>query len=386
MRPIFTALLILLLVACGCENRRPVGALPDGKPLPAPRQFQPGNSGGGSGNSGVDPSQFQLLEVAGLTMVLPASWQRDPVESQMRAAQFTIPAAANAGPGEMVVFHFGAGQGGPAAANLDRWLNQLKDAHDVDRAEATVNGLKFSLIRGNGTWAPGAMGPNAPAPPPLENAGLIGVVIENGPEGTVFVRMTGPRATVAECGPALDLLIRATRRSDDADAGMPQTQPTSGGNGSTLNAAGVELQIPAGWQSEPPISNMRLAQFVVRAADGGANGEVVIYHFGADQGGSASDNLTRWLGQLTNAHDVERDAKSVNGLAVSILRAHGGYAPSPMPGIPATDPIPDAGLVGVVVEGGPQGTVFIKFTGPRATVDANRGAIDDLIASLRPVR
>ncbi|MGE3854346.1 MAG: hypothetical protein AB7K09_21630, partial [Planctomycetota bacterium] len=69
---------------------------------------------------------------------------------------------------------------------------------------------------------------------------------------------------------------------------------------------------------------------------------------------------------------------------VSTLRAAGAFAPSAMPGAPAADPIADARMVGVVVEGGAHGTVFVKFVGPRESVDAIAGAIDTMIANLRP--
>ena len=47
--------------------------------------------------------------------------------------------------------------------------------------------------------------------------------------------------------------------------------------------------------------------------------------------------------------------------------------------------MPDYRMLGAIVEG-PQGSIFIKFTGPAKTVAANRAAFDKMLESLGPVR
>ena len=61
------------------------------------------------------------------------------------------------------------------------------------------------------------------------------------------------------------------------------------------------VPVPAHWQAQPPASSYRLAQFRVPAAPGATDGEVVVFHFGAGQGGSAAANIERWSSQFTGA-------------------------------------------------------------------------------------
>ena len=42
-------------------------------------------------------------------------------------------------------------------------------------------------------------------------------------------------------------------------------------------------------------------------------------------------------------------------------------------------------MLGAIVEG-PEGSIFIKFTGPAKTIAANQPAFDKMLASLEPVR
>src|SRR5215831_14713948 len=67
------------------------------------------------------------------------------------------PVAAAAADGEAVVFHFGPGQGGTAAANITRWTSQFTgpDGGPVSpkRETFTVGGLPVTLVELTGTYA-----------------------------------------------------------------------------------------------------------------------------------------------------------------------------------------------------------------------------------------
>src|ERR1700733_14727866 len=54
--------------------------------------------------------------------------------------------------------------------------------------------------------------------------------------------------------------------------------------------------VPEGWKSVAPSSPMRKAQLEI--ARGPEKAEVTFFHFGADQGGSAADNVARWFAQF----------------------------------------------------------------------------------------
>lgn len=155
------------------------------------------------------------ISVAGLTFTVPDDWTEDTPGSPMRVAQYSLP--GEAGAAELVVFYFGVGGAGPTQANIDRWVGQLRNPddphapaeHETDRFEQ--NGLTISTARVKGTYAPPAMGPMAPAARPQEGYALHGIVVEGGPQGSVFVKVTGPEATVTAQRPAIESFTRSAR-------------------------------------------------------------------------------------------------------------------------------------------------------------------------------
>src|SRR3954471_8737701 len=72
------------------------------------------------------PATFKAGE---FTFTRPVKWEWAPASSAMRKAQLRVPAAKGDG-ADVVFFYFGEGGGGGTQANVDRWLNQFKDAHD----------------------------------------------------------------------------------------------------------------------------------------------------------------------------------------------------------------------------------------------------------------
>ncbi len=151
------------------------------------------------------------------------------------------------------------------------------------------------------------------------------------------------------------------------------------------SGAGVRWTMPTSWKAEAQRA-MRLATYTVTPS-----GECGVYYFGPGQGGSVDANLDRWIGQFLQADGkpskaAAKIAKStVHGMPVTTVDVSGAYTgmggPTAQPG-PA---MPDYRMLGAVVEG-PQGSIFIKFTGPAKTVAANQAAFDKMLASLDPVR
>lgn len=159
------------------------------------------------------PLQAQTT-VAGLTFKAPSSWQTAVPSSPMRAAQWNIPAKGqDSDAGEVVLFYFGAGQGGDAASNVQRWLKTLTGATggkvEGEIKERKVSGLKVTEVVAYGTYASGM--PMAAVPPvPKPNYGLAGVIIE-GPQGNVFVRLVGPEALVKAQLPAFRQFVDSAK-------------------------------------------------------------------------------------------------------------------------------------------------------------------------------
>jgi len=150
-----------------------------------------------------------------------------------------------------------------------------------------------------------------------------------------------------------------------------------------LSVADLRMSAPEEWLSKPSSSSMRVAQYEVPGKAGAA--EAVVYYFGAGQGGSVDDNVARWFGQFTpdaGAKDIAsvREKREAGEAKVTVVRARGVYQ-SGMPMGPKT-PKPGHALYGIIIES-PQGPVFVKLTGPAATVDAAAAGCEALIKSIR---
>ncbi len=154
------------------------------------------------------------FQVAGVSFVPPTGWQSVPASSSMRAGQWRVPALKGGEVGEVVVFYFGQGQGGDAAANLDRWRNQVTTPQGAPvQGEVTTresDGLKITRLVSFGTYSGMSMMPGVPSAPKA-GYGLIGVVVESG-QGNVFIRLTGPEALVKSQMTVLEQMLRSVKR------------------------------------------------------------------------------------------------------------------------------------------------------------------------------
>jgi hypothetical protein len=143
--------------------------------------------------------------------------------------------------------------------------------------------------------------------------------------------------------------------------------------------------VPAHWQPHPPSSQFRLAQFRVPAAPGATDGEVVVFHFGAGQGGSAAANIARWSSQFTGADGLPVQPRvetlRVGGLPATLAELNGTYARA-LAGVPAA-PRGGQTLLAAVVEA-PEGNVIFQLHGDRATVEANRAAFLAMVTGWKP--
>lgn len=152
---------------------------------------------------------------------------------------------------------------------------------------------------------------------------------------------------------------------------------------SAESVAGLKWVAPAGWvnQGSRP---MRAATYTVALAAGDHEGaECAVYYFGPGQGGSVTANIERWKGQFTQGGKpapARVHQRRIHGLAVTTIDTSGDY--SGMGGPLAASPTVKAGyrLLVAIVEG-PQGNVFLKFTGPLKTMAANQRQFEQLLDS-----
>ena len=128
---------------------------------------------------------------AKLVFALPAAWVAEQPGSAMRLAQARIPGPAGAA--ELAIFPF-AGGGGPAEANIERWIGQIdQPAAPPRRGSFSTHGLAISWVEVAGTMKASTvgMGPATARP----GSRLLGAVVE-GPGGPWFVKATGPEKTI----------------------------------------------------------------------------------------------------------------------------------------------------------------------------------------------
>jgi hypothetical protein len=162
----------------------------------------------------LTPDKLKTHTAAGLEFVFAREWVFKLSNSPMRAAEISMPAANEADGGvEVVVFYFGQGQGGTAEANITRWIGQVEPMPGWPPTlyQSRPNGLVVSEVVVRGNYTPTAMGPAAPAPTPIKDAVLYGIVAEGGPLGSVFIRATGTIKAMDAARPGLETMVQLLR-------------------------------------------------------------------------------------------------------------------------------------------------------------------------------
>ena len=204
-----TSLLAALLPLTACGKGETAAAAPESGPAPAaahaPAGGAPHGGGAGAAKAKIEGSTVQ---VAGLRFEIPEPFKSEPPASPMRLFQAAI--AGEAGPAELVVFHFGAGQGGTVEANFERWLGQfeLPAGAEPTQGELAAEGFAVRWIDVAGTLLPSGMGMGPTTPQP--GSRLLGAVVE-GEGGPWFFKLTGPDATVAAAREPFLALLRSLR-------------------------------------------------------------------------------------------------------------------------------------------------------------------------------
>ncbi len=150
-------------------------------------------------------------------------------------------------------------------------------------------------------------------------------------------------------------------------------------------SSGLRFSVPSEWPRVPAASEMRQAQFrIPKVGSDSEDGELVLFHFGAGQGGSVQDNIDRWLGQLQQPDKSPTKDKAttvirpVKSLKVTSVDASGDYL-----GMGEKTAKPGWRLLGAVIEG-PGGPWFFKAIGPQATITAAKDGFGKLLESVEP--
>jgi len=183
MRKTLLGVSILAAICCGCSKNS--GAVGPIYPTTAPS---------------ISPRALQTA-TGELRYKIPEGWKVESPTSDMRAAQYKLPkAAGDIEDALLVLYYFGQGQGGPAQANIDRWINQIQQPDgqsSKERAKTgalTVNGLQVTTVDVSGNYS-GGMSPDS-APANKESIYRLRAAVIDTPRGSYFVKLTGPEKTV----------------------------------------------------------------------------------------------------------------------------------------------------------------------------------------------
>ncbi len=141
------------------------------------------------------------------------------------------------------------------------------------------------------------------------------------------------------------------------------------------NAAGeLHFKAPDAWVTEKPSSSMRVGQYKLPKAEGDKeDASLVLYYFGATQGGTAQANIDRWIGQMQqpdgsdSKSKAKTDSLTINGLKVNTVDVTGTYTAEMAPGSKTFHNDANYRLRAAVVET-QKGNYFVKLAGPEKTV------------------
>jgi hypothetical protein len=144
----------------------------------------------------------ESVKVGAFTFAVPDGWKKVTPSSAMRKAQLEITQGSDKA--EVTFFEFGAGQGGSVADNVARWFAQFPGSEAKRKTENVQAGpVKITYVTTEGTFSSGM--PGGPTTP-MTGYALCGAILE-GPDGNVFIKMTGPEAVVKSSSEAFKKMV-----------------------------------------------------------------------------------------------------------------------------------------------------------------------------------
>lgn len=129
------------------------------------------------------------------------------------------------------------------------------------------------------------------------------------------------------------------------------------------------------WVRQAVTSSMRAGQLTFKQSDEKLeNVDVVFFYFGPGGAGGVQANIDRWAGQFVGDAKTGTDKKEVNGREIIYFNGKGTFQDSvggPFSGNRVDRP--NYAVLAAILPSD-QGPVFLKMTGPEASVEAARDA------------
>jgi hypothetical protein len=164
------------------------------------------------------------------------------------------------------------------------------------------------------------------------------------------------------------------------DAAMMPTNASSPSTSSlTAPASSVTADVPKNWEPQP-LSQMRLASFLVRG-ENGATADISFVMLGP-AAGNVLDNVNRWLGQLKQPPVSDEKLRS---MIQPLSTPRGQVAVVDLSGQPENgDPNKDGRIIGAIASD-ENGTAFFKMRGNAALVGAEKESFLKWVSASRAV-
>jgi hypothetical protein len=188
----YLALTMVLVSSAACSDEAKA-------PSPEPKSAAPVAS---QKSTGAHPGPVGGKRESWLKWTAPAALEVVDKPSPMRLATYKFKGPD--GDAELSV----SMAGGDVNSNVERWKKQFTGEPRSNVEERTVGAFKVTVVTIEGTFTGMAM-PGAPAGTPMENAMMLGAIVEGGKGDAHFFKMTGPAKTVDAAKPAFDELIQS---------------------------------------------------------------------------------------------------------------------------------------------------------------------------------
>jgi hypothetical protein len=299
-----------------------------------------------------------LAPTAATEITTPPNWEPQPL-SQMRQASFLV--KDDKGAAADISFVSLGTAAGNVLENVNRWLDQLgQPSITEERLGEVAQRLRTSL--GDVTIVDLAGLPKDADP--AKDGRIIAGMMTTG-DSTLFFKMRGnAELTERQKGDFIKWVAAVCNAQSETKSPQMAAMPTM-----DVGAPPIKWETPEDWTEVPP-SSMRYASFSA-SAENGEKIDISVVTF-PGEGGSDSDNINRWRGQI-GLPPIDKNA--VTSQIASLKTADATFSTADIVGAKART---------IAAWTHHDGRVwFFKATGPSAAVEKEKPNFVKFIESVR---
>jgi len=159
---------------------------------------------------------------------------------------------------------------------------------------------------------------------------------------------------------------------------FPPANQTPPDDPKVASFAGLTAPKPVTWIWQPPQRQFAVAEYAVPGVENADQARIVAFE---PIGGTLEQNINRWKGQFTmpdgSIVEPKLEQFEVDGMPITFVELYGNYR-----GMGTAGFSPDTLFITAAIQS-PQGQIFVRFIGPRITVEANREEFMAMIRGLK---